>query len=109
MKNASRSSENVASEIGLTPNGLRKTIKNETLTLAVYEKLSLVLKVHPAFVFDKEGDPSDYSFKKNPSEVHISSKEVQKLQQEIKTLKELNMKLQSRLIDLLDERKKTRN
>ena len=32
-----------------------------------------------------------------------------KLHHEIKTLKELNSKLQSRLLDVLDDRKKSRN
>ena len=109
IKSANRSSEILAREIGVSATGLRKTIKNETITLIVYEKLAKALKIHPCFVFDKQGDTKDYFYKKSPEELQLSFREVEKLHHEIKTLKELNSKLQSRLLDVLDDRKKSRN
>jgi hypothetical protein len=105
VKDCKRSSENIAPKIGITPNGLRKAFRNESLTLDTYDKLCRELKLHPLFVWDNSSEPLEYSYKKEPTELNINLSEFRKLNYELNKLKDANMKLQARMIELLEEKK----
>jgi hypothetical protein len=105
IKLVKRSSENIAPKIGLSGNGLRNAFKKETMTLITYDKLCAELKIHPSFLWDKESDPTDYMYKGKIHEKQYSISEIEKLNREISHLKDSNMKLQSRVIEMMDEKR----
>ncbi len=106
IKESLFTSESLAPKIGMTANGLRKALRNESLSLVKYDQMCKVLKVHPMFIWDLDATHSDYQVKRSNNQLQLTVQEVDKLRTEINQLKDLNIKLQSRLIEMIDNEKK---
>ncbi len=103
---AGTSSEKLATKIEMSGNGLRAAFSKQTLSLVNYLKVCKELKIHPAFIHDKNGGVSEYFYTKKPDELNLAISGIQDLKAEINALKEKLSKLPTRYIDLMETKGK---
>ena len=105
---AGESWEKLGPRIGLTANGLRYSINNETLTLVKYTDLCHEIKIHPAFLYMKQDNPEEFFYKKVPAEVQFQQEIISELKNEIAVLKTKNSQLKDKLLNYLENEKKSK-